>query len=314
MLKRVLIALLLTAGLGLVFADAPRLHSQPVSVGVTMQGHVAPACSYPLPVGSDTVAAAYGFRKLRSAYAGSALQMYRESNGGTQDIGFAANGCDFDTTTAATFCASTICHVAKWYDQSGNSVTATGVIGTIRGGTYTVSCTPNSTPCAVSSVASQYDYYTGTLSGVTSSTIVTVVQFSDLTGHTYQVGGTQVSSPVFGRGYISTNTTPQCASWRQQDGQEDYATIACAISTWYSIIGTATNTLDRVILNGTQGTDVSTTVTLPSKTNMYLLGEGTGSFAGKFVEFILFSPSVSDADAKTVCANQGTYYGITTTC
>lgn len=46
---------------------------------------------------------ALSFRKLRAAYAGSAIQLQRSSDSATQDIGF--NGCDPDTVGPASFCS-----------------------------------------------------------------------------------------------------------------------------------------------------------------------------------------------------------------
>lgn len=48
--------------------------------------------------------AAYSLRKLRAAYAGSAIQLQRSSDSTTQNIGF--NGCDPDTTAPASFCTN----------------------------------------------------------------------------------------------------------------------------------------------------------------------------------------------------------------
>lgn len=72
----------------------------------------------PLDGVSVPAAAAYSFRKLVSAYTGSAVKL-RRTTGGTSDIGFTAGG-DFDTAAATTFCAATTCFLDTWYDQSGN--------------------------------------------------------------------------------------------------------------------------------------------------------------------------------------------------
>jgi hypothetical protein len=59
----------------------------------------------------DTVAASPGsytfgisFRKIRAAFAGSAVELQRTSDNATQNTGFL--GCDFDTTSAASFCGT----------------------------------------------------------------------------------------------------------------------------------------------------------------------------------------------------------------
>lgn len=84
--------------------------------------------SVPAPSGlllnnlSVPTAVAYSTRKLRSAYAGAALQVRRSSDSTTQDIGFASN--NLDTASLATFCSGVTCTVTTWYDQSGNAVPA----------------------------------------------------------------------------------------------------------------------------------------------------------------------------------------------
>lgn len=70
---------------------------------------------------------AYSFRKLRTAYAGSAVRI-RESGGNTeQDFGFDGSG-NFDSAGAATFIGANSGFITTWYDQSGNGldVTQTG--------------------------------------------------------------------------------------------------------------------------------------------------------------------------------------------
>jgi Alpha-L-arabinofuranosidase B, catalytic len=64
-------------------------------------------------------AVAYSFRKLRTAYAGSAIRIRRASDNTEQDIGF--SGGDLDTAAIATFCSGTTGWVVNLYDQSANS-------------------------------------------------------------------------------------------------------------------------------------------------------------------------------------------------
>ena len=65
-----------------------------------------------------SAAAAYSLRKLRDAYAGSAIRVRRSSDNTEQDIGFVSN--QLDTSTLTTFCSGTNGFVTTWYDQSGN--------------------------------------------------------------------------------------------------------------------------------------------------------------------------------------------------
>ena len=87
---------------------------------------------------------AYSVRKLRSAYAGSALRVRRSSDNAEQDIGFVGN--DLDTSALTTFCSGTNGFVKIWYDQTANAtdaaqtttanqptIVSSGVINTVSG-------------------------------------------------------------------------------------------------------------------------------------------------------------------------------------
>lgn len=63
---------------------------------------------------------AYSVRKLRSAYAGSALRVRRSSDDTEQDIGFV--GENLDTSALTTFCSGTDGFVTTWYDQSTSGI------------------------------------------------------------------------------------------------------------------------------------------------------------------------------------------------
>jgi hypothetical protein len=67
--------------------------------------------------------AAYSLRKLRTAYAGSAIRVRRSSDNTEQDIGFVSGNLDESALT--TFCGVGNGFVTTWYDQSGNANNAT---------------------------------------------------------------------------------------------------------------------------------------------------------------------------------------------
>jgi hypothetical protein len=72
-------------------------------------------------------AVAYSLRKLRSAYAGSAVRIRRSGDNAEFDFGFDANG-NFNTSSAVAFCVagggSQNGFIVTWYDQSGNATNA----------------------------------------------------------------------------------------------------------------------------------------------------------------------------------------------
>ena len=59
------------------------------------------------------------YRKLNSAYTGSAFRVRRASDSAETDIGFLSTGL-VDTAALTTFCAGTNGFITTWYDQSGN--------------------------------------------------------------------------------------------------------------------------------------------------------------------------------------------------
>jgi hypothetical protein len=72
-------------------------------------------------------AVAYSLRKLRSAYAGSAVRIRRSGDNSEFDFGFDTNG-DFNAASAVAFCVagggSQNGFIVTWYDQSGNGTNA----------------------------------------------------------------------------------------------------------------------------------------------------------------------------------------------
>lgn len=85
-------------------------------------GGAAVAASAPVNLlldGSLAALTAYSFwRKLRTAYAGSAFRVRRSSDSTELDIGF--SGSSVDTAALIAFGSGTSCFVKTLYDQSGN--------------------------------------------------------------------------------------------------------------------------------------------------------------------------------------------------
>lgn len=81
-----------------------------------------PAGTPPLD-GLTSPTGAYGFRKLRSAYAGAAIRLRRASDNLEADIGFLGFvpgiGAPWDEAAAASHCGASTCFARWWYDQSG---------------------------------------------------------------------------------------------------------------------------------------------------------------------------------------------------
>ena len=73
---------------------------------------------------TPSIAAAYGMRRLRSAYTGSILRLRRGSDDAESDFGYTTAG-DLDTAAISTWLGAASGYVVTWYDQSGNAYDAT---------------------------------------------------------------------------------------------------------------------------------------------------------------------------------------------
>ncbi len=71
-----------------------------------------------------SIVAAYGMRRLRTAYTGSLLRVRRSSDNTEQDIGYTSTG-DLDTAAVAAFVGGGSGYIVTWYDQSSNGYNAT---------------------------------------------------------------------------------------------------------------------------------------------------------------------------------------------
>lgn len=79
---------------------------------------VQPSFEGLLDVYGQNIGAAYSVRLLSSTYEGNCMEIRRDSDNATQNIGFSNN--ILDTSAIATFCSGTNGYVRTWYDQSGN--------------------------------------------------------------------------------------------------------------------------------------------------------------------------------------------------
>lgn len=77
-----------------------------------------------------TTGVAYSLRKLRTAYAGSAIRVRRSSDNTEQDIGFVNN--QLDTTSLLTFVGAGNGFVTTWYDQGSSSNNSINIVASMQ--------------------------------------------------------------------------------------------------------------------------------------------------------------------------------------
>jgi hypothetical protein len=114
------LALVLAVTVGLIGMAEARMHAP-------YRGHrIVPAAGADAPLDAFAQpSGAYSFRKLRSAYSGSAIRIRRASDNAELDINFVGYvpglGSPWDEAAATAHCAATTCFIRTFYDQSGNA-------------------------------------------------------------------------------------------------------------------------------------------------------------------------------------------------
>ena len=126
-------------------------------------------------------AAAYSLRKLRTAYTGSAVEVYNGSS--YADIGFNVFG-ELNTVALAAHCGSNSGYVSKWYSQTGSNdatQTVTGSMPKIYDGATTSVVTENGKPAVEFDVN---DYHSLSGLSITSGTELSYFWAMNATGGT----------------------------------------------------------------------------------------------------------------------------------
>jgi hypothetical protein len=251
---------------------------------------------------STSASAAYSSRKLRDAYAGSALRLRRSSDNVEADFGFV--GAYLDEAAITTWLASSTGYVTTWYDQSGNS-----------GRNYvqaTESLQPIYTPGAVGPE----------LRPVVANTVGThhlVASFNQSLGYTrvlyvQQTGG----SSVF------TSTTGPRQELQSYAGVSDFffygnqigvkqipnADVGLNASDYYLIDYQWNGTSIVVGFDGGARDTIAATTTTTSPTGFSQGGMGdTGGYGmtGNFLEEIIFDGALSEADRALINTSVNDY-------
>jgi hypothetical protein len=149
---------------------------------------------------------AYSMRKLRDAYAGSAIRIRRSSDDTEQDIGF--SGENLDTAAITTFVGANNAFVTKWYDQSGNAddavqATTANQPRIVNAGTID---TRNGLPAALWPTNNNFELVSA--SSFTAKEIAAIVATSDagpnFTGYECVLVGVLGENGVFGTAFDVT--------------------------------------------------------------------------------------------------------------
>jgi len=189
--------------------------------------------------------AAFSFRKLRSAYAGSAVKLRRVDTT-TLDIGFVGN--NFDIAAATAFC-TTACTVQTVFDQSGNSrdlVQATAANQPL----YQPNCIGGN-PCMRMTAGSHF------MQAASYTTATGIMSFSVVGNRSVGIGSCQ----WFRTGGAGTNRLQAAGganTWQVGGGVSGNAGFAASDTAWHAAQGVLNGTSTILSIDGAEATGTAT--------------------------------------------------------
>lgn len=290
-------------------------HNLPLFAGGTPQPKSRGVATALLLDSLTGAVAAYSVRKLRTAYAGSALRLRRDSDNAEQDVGFI--GSNLDTASAATFIGGGNGYGATFYDQVGSydltqSTAAQQALYSATGGA-------GSKPCFTFDATD--DIFARTASKPTLSTGVTylaVVKYTTDSRYLCAIGGAYNGAGV--RLWVIA------PNWRfnlQTAAQSPADLVKAGAATSFQLVtaryAAATGVRELWINGGTVATDTLTPSNLNQNATLMFLGGAQHDtlvysyFGGSVCEWIVCNAAISDAEKTALQSNIATYYGITLT-
>ena len=252
--------------------------------------------------------AAYGLRKVRTAYAGPAIRVRRSSDNAEQDIGFVRNGLELDTSALLTFVGAGNGFVTTWYDQSGSGLNATQATAgsqpmIVSAGTLE---TINNRPAIHFAAQTLATISSATWpSGAANRTLNAVYKFSNL-ANTYQSlvhWGTN-SSGTASRLYKSGSELGFFGNVHSVYGAYGLDTTTVHTLTATHNAGTV-NVFSDGTLSNTGAVTLNTTANTPLQLGRY---DGTHTYFGHLAEVLIYSSALSDANRATIERNQLEYF------
>ncbi len=272
--------------------------------------------------GISNVAAAYSLRKLRSAYAGSAVRVRRSSDSTEQDIGFDGGG-EFDSAAFSAFVGGGSGFVKTWYDQSGNGRDATQT--TAQSQPSIALSAVNSKPALtfdgsndVLTTATSFGT-NASLSGNPAFTTICVAQKSNnALGNLFGWGNTGVG--LQSAGYVDGTSGLRAFAYA---GNQNFMMTAPSNTTWYvhsyKKLAGAINTTSEIYRNGTSAASTGHATTTPAISGTEALAIGrfanysVDAFAGNMTDLIILNVAISTTNHNTIGADMATRYGLSWT-
>lgn len=257
--------------------------------------------------------AAWSLRKLRSAYAGSAIKIRRPSDSTTQDIGF--SGEDFDAASAISFCGAGDGFIDTWYDQSGNArnltqATAGNQPKIISAGALIT------TFSAKGSIS--FDATNDFLSGAAISNYITAAAYTHLTAGRATAGtngGTPYNEKCFfvdnaGGYFCCATNSASGVQFYHYDGAVKTASVAQSYPFSAVILGKYDGTNIKGYVGGGSGASVAAgSVQVVTNTLYSGSGNAGATLDGFMGEQVFFNSALSASDCNILANNSATYWG-----
>jgi hypothetical protein len=259
----------------------------------------------------------YSVRKLRDAYTGFALEVRRDSDNATADIGFV--GEDLDAAALTTFLGSDKGYVTKWYNQAVSPVANSDALTTtalqqpqiiIDSGIYYLDFDPNAPSFLITQAPPGFPPVVINPNGSYTTFAVAIPQLNNIVQVLFQQDQGTIRIGQFNR--FNANATSASVGFTATGTPVVNTGPAYVTGTQYMHTAVRTPTLLQVFLNGaTNGASASPSARF-STTNIGNITVGkrlTGeAFNGQCPELILY-PADKSTDRGAIETNIRTYYG-----
>lgn len=239
-------------------------------------------------------AAAYSLRRLRTAYAGSAIRVRRSNDNAELDIGFTADG-NINTSALLTHCGANSGFITTWYDQSTNArnlaqTTASAQPRIVNAGVFDNGVNFNDALHLMNSTGIPATYRASLVGAPLGAGAYRTLIWSGANQHPLLLENVSTAVGSWNGAFAAAGSL----TW----GNGELATFWCDAATTTIAIGK----------NGaaTASTGVTTSTT-PS-----IIGNSTSGQQFGLVREMVFLPATATAgDRQFIERNQGLYYGIT---
>jgi hypothetical protein len=270
------------------------------------------------PLDAVSTTAAYGLRKMRTAYAGSAINVRRSSDNTTLDISFDANG-NLQIDYLMNFCGASSCYVTTWYDQSGsNNATQATAANQPRIVNAGVLDTKNGRPTIVYS-GSQWLQLASlpTAMGSDYASTLNLVAYTSTSGATVYHQGDGSGWPAGASTFYFNNGSAGTAFGKVQCngnwswGANGYTNGAPHVFTLTDPTGGSNQTVatDGTLLNNATASEYAASGTV-ARIGWTPLNDGSVQMNGGISEVTVTNTNLSTANRQTLENNQMAYYNV----